>query len=239
MSVSIATVADSAKETSEASTNGLEKAKNGKEIVDINATAITELKEQINHAGIVINDVAKSSTDIEKILDVILSIADQTNLLALNAAIEAARAGESGRGFAVVADEVRSLANRTQNSTIEIRGVIEKLQDGVKKSVDVMAKGEKMAQSGVEKSEQTAIYLDEIVYAINTISNMSDQIAEAVKEQSQVAQTIGESVSSIKTSSEQNLEAVKLSSDVTDSTVGITRRLDQLTSQFWDSQQKV
>ena len=231
-------MAHSAKETSSASTNGLDKARHGQEIVDINAAAIHELKEQIALASAVINDVSKSSSDIEQILDVILGIADQTNLLALNAAIEAARAGESGRGFAVVADEVRSLANRTQDSTIEIRGVIEKLQAGVKQAVDVMGQGELMAQSSVEKSQQTASYLEEIVDIINTISTMSNQIAEAVTEQSEVAQSIGESISAIKTSSEQNLEAVKMNSGVANSTVGITRRLEQLTSQFWDSQQK-
>ncbi len=101
-----------------------------------------------------------------------------------------------------------------------------------------MTKGEEMAQSSVEKSQKTASYLEDIVKSINTISIMNDQIAEAVTEQSKVAQNIGESVSAIKTNSEQNLEAAKLSSDVTDSTVVITRRLDQLTSQFWDSQQE-
>ncbi|MGM0429749.1 MAG: methyl-accepting chemotaxis protein [Pseudomonadota bacterium] len=239
MSVSIGTVADSARETSAASTNGLNKVKTGKEVVDANAISITELKTLINDASKVINEVSKSSSDIEKILDVILSIADQTNLLALNAAIEAARAGEAGRGFAVVADEVRSLANRTQESTKEIRVVIEGLQSGVKKSVDVMVLGETMAQDSVSKSNETAEYLEEILDAINKISNMSDQIAQAVDEQSKVAQSIGESVTSIKTSSEQNLEAVRLSGDVTDKSVNITRRLDQLTSQFWDEQQAV
>ncbi|MBJ7266333.1 hypothetical protein IG389_06300 [Idiomarina abyssalis] len=100
-----------------------------------------------------------------------------------------------------------------------------------------MEAGELMAEDSVSKSKETASHLEEILKVINTISHMSDQIAQAVDEQSKVAQSIGESVTSIKTSSEQNLDAAKLSSDVTDKTVNITRRLDQLTNQFWDTQQ--
>jgi methyl-accepting chemotaxis protein len=47
----------------------------------------------------------------------------RTNLLALNAAVEAARAGDKGAGFAVVADEVRQLAQITNRSAKDIRGV--------------------------------------------------------------------------------------------------------------------
>lgn len=237
MSMSIKSVAENARETSSASSSGYEKAQNGKAVVDENSHSVASLKEQISEAAEVINEVSKSSTNIEKILDVILGIADQTNLLALNAAIEAARAGETGRGFAVVADEVRSLANRTQESTKEIRQVIEQLQSGVRQAVTAMEQGEQMAADSVSKSQQTAENLEEIVAAITTISTMSDQIAQAVNEQSSVAHDISENITAIKSNAEQNLEAVRQSSEATEKTVSITRRLDQLTTQFWDKQQ--
>ena len=230
-------VADSAQETSHAASEALAKASSGRKIVSDNAVSVNELKNQINQASQVIGGVSKSSEDIAKILDVIIGIADQTNLLALNAAIEAARAGDLGRGFAVVADEVRSLASRTQESTGEIRHVIEQLQLGVGEAVTVMEKGEIMAQESVEKSDLTAANLEEILTSINSISQMSDKIASEVNEQHDVAEKMSRSLEDIKVTAEENLQAAHLSREVSENAVGITRRLDQLTSQFWDNQQ--
>ncbi|MDD2620024.1 MAG: methyl-accepting chemotaxis protein [Syntrophomonadaceae bacterium] len=78
-----------------------------------------------------IEELERQSSQIGDIVQAVVMIADQTNLLALNAAIEAARAGEHGRGFAVVADEVRNLAEISEKSARDIRGVVEEIRTGV------------------------------------------------------------------------------------------------------------
>ena len=77
----------------------------------------------------VIGELERSAQEIGEITRSVSDISDQTNLLALNAAIEAARAGDHGRGFAVVADEVRSLAERSEKSAQDVRGIVATIQE--------------------------------------------------------------------------------------------------------------
>ncbi|WRU62652.1 methyl-accepting chemotaxis protein [Pseudomonas veronii] len=110
---------------------------------------IDSLASQLVKSSGSVSLLIEHSRSIEKILDVIQNVSEQTNLLALNAAIEAARAGESGRGFAVVADEVRLLAQRTHNSTHQVKELIEKLRQGIAEVETTMTHGLRLSEKSV------------------------------------------------------------------------------------------
>lgn len=206
MSATVQEIARSAEVAAASASDAEKEAQAGMQVMQQSTTAINTLSNEVNNAAKVINQVEHDSENIGSVLDVIRGIAEQTNLLALNAAIEAARAGEQGRGFAVVADEVRTLASRTQESTQEIQTMIERLQSGSRKAVEVMNSGSNTAQSTVETADNAASSLTIIVQAINTISDMNTQIASAAEEQSAVAQAIDESIVRISTLSEKTAE---------------------------------
>lgn len=196
-------VANDAEQTSAAANHAEDQAKEGQAVVDETLKAINLLAQEISHSVENINRVSKDSDEINQVLIEIKAIAEQTNLLALNAAIEAARAGDQGRGFAVVADEVRTLSQRTQRSTEEIETMIERLQRGVAGAVTAMDASQTTTATTVEQSQKVALALSKIVDSVDSIVNMSQQIASAAEEQSAVAKTIESNVNQIVTLGEE------------------------------------
>lgn len=90
--------------------------------------AASNILERSRVSGTEAANLVESMQSMEKVVELISSIAGKVNLLALNATIEAARAGEAGRGFAVVAAEVKGLANQTTKATEDIAREIAAVQ---------------------------------------------------------------------------------------------------------------
>lgn len=194
MAASIQEVASNTATADESARNAKAETASGLDVVKDNIRITNTLSNEMEKAAEVIQTLKSDSESIGSVLDVIRGISEQTNLLALNAAIEAARAGEHGRGFAVVADEVRTLASRTQDSTVEIQEMIERLQQGADSAVTVMGNGIETVNASVKQATQTGESLNSITETVNSISDINAQIASAIEEQSAVAEDINQNV---------------------------------------------
>lgn len=148
-------------------------------------------------------------------LSVIQSISEQTNLLALNAAIEAARAGEMGRGFAVVADEVRNLAQRSQQSTVQIQTILDKLQLSVEKTIQDMINTTEKRTAVIESMEAITHIINSSSESIKQLTNMNIDVSNGASQQSTVVNDMAKNISDIadsigKSSKETTIQFSKL-----------------------------
>jgi methyl-accepting chemotaxis protein len=190
-------VASNAAETAAAAARADELTRDGHAAVAETRAAVTSVTGEIARTTELMQTLSESCERIGSVVDVIDALANQTNLLALNAAIEAARAGEQGRGFAVVADEVRSLAARSSESTEEIRGMIEALQDTALKTRSALARSADSAASADRRAHDTEQRLDGITEAAANIRRLVDQIAAAAEQQTQVTASLREQMAEV------------------------------------------
>ncbi|BAU56446.1 aerotaxis sensor receptor protein [Halorhodospira halochloris] len=197
MSQSVEEVARNASMGAETSQRAQEQTARGMEAVQQSADAVRNLVERIQGSSEVTNLVASETERIGKALDLIQEITEQTNLLALNAAIEAARAGHVGRGFSVVAEEVRVLADRTSESTKEIKSIIDSLQDGATRAVATMNESLEKAEETANFADQARQVLEDINSAVATMQQMSAEIASATEEQSATADEVNRNINNI------------------------------------------
>ena len=232
MAATVQEIAQSASNAADGARTADADARKGSERVDSSAISIRDLAQDVERAAEVIHKLENEAEKVGSVLDVIRGIAEQTNLLALNAAIEAARAGEQGRGFAVVADEVRTLASRTQQSTTEIQGMIEKLQSGARNAVSVMDAGREKAQVSVERAESAGSSLIEITKAVASISSMNTQIASAAEEQSAVTQEINRNITEISAISDRNSQISSEAAQASSVLSEYAQELDRIVQNF-------
>jgi methyl-accepting chemotaxis protein len=140
-------------------------------------------------------DINASSRKISDIIQVIDGIAFQTNILALNAAVEAARAGEQGRGFAVVASEVRSLAGRSADAAKEIKSLINASVERV--------------EHGTTLVDQAGVTMTEVVSSIKRVTDIMGEISAASNEQALGVAQVGEAVTQMDQTTQQNAALVE------------------------------
>ncbi len=135
---------------------------------------------QVTHAAqrtqTLVGEMDRMTSEIDAITAAIEDVSFRTNLLALNAAVEAARAGEKGAGFAVVADEVRQLAQITNRSAKDIRGLVDKGRAQARIGLEQADELQKIS-SGLEQNLRN---LSNDAASIGQVSGRADQPGPAI-----------------------------------------------------------
>ncbi len=177
---------DEAKTMQQVSTEGYSK------IVLINEQTEKIHDKTVEMAGMV-EQLDRSSSKINAVVEIVKSISGQTNLLALNSAIEAARAGEHGKGFAVVANEVRKLADQTKNSVEQIADLIAMSNVITSQVVQAIREIQELVNNSIEQNAKSLKAFDAISGSVDgTISNFQN-VGSQITELAKIIESIGES----------------------------------------------
>jgi methyl-accepting chemotaxis protein len=174
----------------------------------------------------IVQDMNRSTKQINAISETIADITAQTNLLALNASIESARAGEAGKGFAVVADEIRKLAEQSQTSTEEIKVIIASIQKKSDTAVNAIKSTESIVNEQDLAVGQTHQIFNEILKSIEIMIKKVDEVKISIGDINEKKQSTVSEIKNISFISEQTAAA---SEEVTASSEEITATMEELT----------
>ncbi|AET66121.1 ABC-type proline/glycine betaine transport system, periplasmic component [Desulfosporosinus orientis DSM 765] len=210
----------------------------GSNALEIQNKSLSETIESFQKVKSVISDLKNRASEINSIVDSISNISKQINLLALNAAIEAARAGEAGRGFTVVASEVKKLAAESDSAATQVRKLIEKVNAGVDRSVEVIHLNSDSINEQEANLKNTEKSFVNINHAMNIVVSEIDEIFNKVRELTDFAENVNSDIGSISAvcqetaaSSEEISAAIQENAN---SMGNLTERFNELTKKIED-----
>ncbi len=227
MAAATYSIADDAEKMAAQAHNATQETDKGKDVVIQSLSAFNQVASEVEGAAKVVMLLGESAKEVESILQTIHAIANRTDILSLNAAIEAEHADDRGQGLKVVANEVRSLAHKTQESAQEIEIILKHFQRRVSDAMHAIETSRDKARASAEQTALASHSLAAITAAVVSIADMIARIAEASKEEGEVAANMT-----------QNLERISgITQTTSDSAKDAQARSDNVAQLAWQVQQ--
>lgn len=220
--------ADNANQITESSEKTTEGSVRGRRAVERTSELIMRIQEDSQEISSKSQELLVTIEQVSKTISAVNDIAEQSKILAVNASIEAAKAGEYGAGFAVVAQEVKDLALQSKEATVQITATLGAVRQAIESMVVTSQAGAKRTEEGVKVIANAGAIVNDLSEAIRENSDLANVIASSIKQQTIGLTQIATAVDQINSTALDNQEISRKISDETIHLTGAVEELSQL-----------
>lgn len=200
----------------------------------LNATI--ERMNKVKEGMVTISDsivrLGEHTNVIRGIIGTVDQIAEQAHILAVNAAIEAAKAGEQGRGFSVVAQEVKSLADQSKKATMQVRHILNDIQNATNTAVMATELGSKAVQTSMEQSMESNTSIQHISKNIGEVVQSALNIGIVSQQQLVSVEQITHAMDEIRKAANLQTKNMAEIKDSTQKLAVVVERLTELVKSY-------
>ncbi|MCS2611200.1 methyl-accepting chemotaxis protein [Halomonas dongshanensis] len=232
LSTSSTQIADHSQSVVDVANQTLERSRKGSNAMQRLQTKMHDIRSDSEQSLAEIVTLGAKSKQISKVMELINNLAAQTKLIAFNAALEASSAGEAGRRFSVVAGEIRRLADSVTDSTQEIEGHTDEIQNAINRLVVASEKSAASIEEGVEASSSTGQDLEALVKAASQTSSAAQQISLSTQQQKTASNQVVLALRDIDTVSTRNAQSVRNITDISEEMIKMSAELSELVQEF-------
>ncbi|HEY4001783.1 MAG TPA: methyl-accepting chemotaxis protein [Candidatus Xenobia bacterium] len=221
-----------AQQVAQTASQAAEVSRAGRQATDLTLQEMDRIKGQVESVAESIVHLSEQTQAIGEIIASVNELAEQSNLLSVNASIEAAKAGEQGRGFAVVAQEVRHLAERSKQSTKQVRSILHDIHKATTGAVGAAEAGTKAADSGVKQSQEAGESIKTLAVRVVEAAQAAGQISMSLQQQLMGIDQVVTAMNGIKESSLQTAESTRQMQQAAQNLHDMGQQLKQLTERY-------
>ena len=167
--------------------------------------AMQSIREKVQAIADTNLELSEQTKQIGQITAAVNTISHQSKMLSINASIEAAKAGEAGKGFSVVAEQIGNLAEQSEESTSQVKQILDNIQAATSRALMATEEGTKEVDQGVELVEQTSEIMGLLSEAIHQTGTSCQQIVAAVRQESIGIDQIATAMNDINEATTQSL----------------------------------
>lgn len=233
--------AEKAKDVLSSAEDTMRVVKDSEKSLQSTITEMNQINEKMHTISEGIIKLSELSQTIGDIIDTVNDLAEQSNLLAVNAAIEAAKAGDQGKGFSVVAQEIRTLAEQSKAATVQVKSILNDIQNATSAAVLATEQGSKAVEKGVNQSSQTNDSMRELMQSIESVTQAANQIAISSQQQLIGVDQVNMAMNNINDATRQHIENMRTIENSVGAFNTIGQTLKQITDQYIiaDSPEKI